>query len=109
MFQRRERHSNLAIETSAAAPALAFGVLPERHQVHFISDVVEQPDLSKINSSYQGNGQGQPPCNLGMMRALLSALNCLGVPSSLQIVRKTHEDVAFRVIAANRRPDHGLI
>jgi transposase len=83
--------------------------LPEGHLAHFILDVVEQLDLSKIYASYKGDGRGQPPYEPGMMTALLFYAYCTGVPSSRQIEKKTHEDVAFRVIAANRHPDHDSI
>lgn len=83
--------------------------LPKGHLVHFILDVVEQLDLSKIYASYQGDGRGQPPYEPGMMTALLLYAYCTGVPSSRQIEKKTIEDVAFRVIAANRHPDHDSI
>ena len=83
--------------------------LPEGHLAHFILDMVEQLDLSKIYASYQGNGRGQPPYDPGMMTALLFYAYCTGVPSSRQIEKKTYEDVAFRVIAANRQPDHDSI
>ncbi len=83
--------------------------LPEGHLVHFILDLVEQLDLSKIYASYQGNGRGQPPYEPRMMTALLFYAYCTGVPSSRQIEKKTFEDVAFRVIAANRHPDHDSI
>ena len=83
--------------------------LPEGHLAHFILDVVEQLDLSKIYASYKGDGRGQPPYEPGMMTALLFYAYCTGVPSSRQIEKRTHEDVAFRVIAANRHPDHDSI
>jgi transposase len=83
--------------------------LPEGHLVHFILDVVEQLDLSNIYASYKGDGRGQPPYEPGMMTALLFYAYCTGVPSSRQIEKRTHEDVAFRVIAANRHPDHDSI
>jgi transposase len=83
--------------------------LPEGHLAHFILDVVEQLDLSKIYASYKGDGRGQPPYEPGMMTALLFYAYCTGVPSSRQIEKKTFEDVAFRVIAANRHPDHDSI
>jgi len=83
--------------------------LPVGHLAHFILDVVEQLDLSKIYASYQGNGRGQPPYEPRMMTALLFYAYCTGVPSSRQIEKKTFEDVAFRVIAANRHPDHDSI
>lgn len=83
--------------------------LPEGHLVHFILDVVEQLDLLELYSSYKGDGRGQPPYDPGMMTAPLFYAYCTGVPSSRQIEKRTHEDVAFRVIAANRHPDHDSI
>jgi transposase len=83
--------------------------LPKGHLVYFLLDVVERLDLSKIYASYQGDGRGQPPYEPRMMTALLLYAYCTGVPSSRQIEKKTQEDVAFRVIAANRHPDHDSI
>lgn len=82
--------------------------LPEGHLVHFIIDVVEQVDLSDIYSSYDKN-TGQPPYDPTMMTALLLYAYCVGVPSSRQIEKRTYEDVAFRMITANRHPDHDSI
>ncbi len=76
--------------------------LPKGHLVYFILDVVERLDLSKIYAIYnKGDGRGQPPYEPRMMTALLFYAYCTGVPSSRQIEKRTHEDVAFRVIAAN--------
>ena len=83
--------------------------LPKGHLAYFLLDVVEQLDLSNIYASYQGDGRGQPPYEPGMMSALLLYAYCTGVPSSRQIEKKTYEDVPFRVIAANRHPDHDSI
>lgn len=83
--------------------------LPEGHLAHFIMDVVEQLDLSSIHASYGGDGRGQPPYDPKMMVCLLIYAYCTGTPSSRQIEKRTHEDVAFRVIAANRHPDHDSI
>jgi transposase len=81
--------------------------LPEGHLAHFIMDV--EMDLSAIYSSYEGDGRGHPPYDPRMMTALLFYGYCTGVPSSRQIEKRTYEDVAFRVIAANRHPDHDSI
>jgi len=83
--------------------------LPQGHLANFILDVVEQLDLSAIYSSYQGDGRGQPPYEPRMMTALLFYAYCTGVPSSRQIEKRTYEDVAFRVIAANMHPDHDSV
>lgn len=83
--------------------------VPEGHLSLFILDLVEQLDLTSIYASYKGDGRGQPPYDPAMMTALLFYAYCTGVPSSRQIEKRTHEDVAFRVIAANRQPDHDSI
>ena len=44
-----------------------------------------------------------------MMVALLLYGYCVGVPSSRKIEKKTHEDIAFRVIAGGAQPDHSSI
>jgi len=83
--------------------------LPPDHLAYFLLDVVAQLDLSEIYASYGGDGRGQPPYEPAMMTALLLYAYCRGVPSSRRIERATSEDVAFRVIAANQRPDHDSI
>ena len=83
--------------------------LPEGHLAHLIVDVVEQLDLTAIYKSHQGDGRGQPPYDPRMMTALLLYAYCVGVPSSRQIEKRTYEDVAFRVLAANQHPDHDSI
>lgn len=83
--------------------------LPEGHLAYFIVDMVEQLDLSSIYNSYGGNGRGQPPYDPAMMVSLLLYAYCTGVASSRQIQKRTYEDVAFRMIAANRHPDHDSI
>ena len=39
-----------------------------------------------------------------MVKVLLYGY-CIGVPSSRRIPRRLHEDIAFRVLAANNTPD----
>jgi len=82
--------------------------LPEDHLAFFVSDVVDQLDLSSITSYYNSN-RGQPPFNPAMMTKLIVYAYCIGVPSSRKIEEKTHTDVAFRVLAANQHPDHDTI
>lgn len=83
------------------------GWLPEGHLALFISDVVDELDLSAIVASYQrGDGRGQPPYHPAMMVKLLLYAYCTGKPSSRKIERATYEDVAFRVLAADQHPDH---
>ena len=83
--------------------------LDEGHLAYFVIDVVDRLDLSEVYASYGGDGRGQPPYEPSMMVALLIYAYCVGLPSSRRIEKAAREDVAFRVIAANQRPDHDSI
>ena len=83
--------------------------LPDDHLSYFISDLIDQLDLSAIYKSYDGSLGGQPPYHPLMMTKLLFYGYCVGVPSSRKIEKKTYEDIAFRVIAAGEHPDHETI
>jgi transposase len=83
--------------------------LPEGHLARFILDLVKELDLTKIYAHYERELRGYPPHHPLMMVALLLYGYCVGVPSSRKIERKTHEDVAFRVIAGGEHPDHTRI
>lgn len=81
--------------------------LPENHLALFISDVVDELDLSAIVGAYEdGDGRGQPPYHPALMVKLLLYAYCVGKPSSRKIERATYEEVAFRVLAADQHPDH---
>jgi transposase len=81
--------------------------LPEGHLALFISDVVEELDLSVIFQAYEaGDGRGQPPYHPALMVKLLVYAYCTGQPSSRKIERATYEDLACRVLAADQHPDH---
>jgi len=84
--------------------------LPDDHLALFISDVVDELDLSVIYAAYEmGDGRGQPPYHPAMMVKLLLYAYCTGRPSSRKIERATHEDVAVRVLAGDQHPDHDSI
>jgi transposase len=81
--------------------------LPDGDLALFISDVVDELDLSAIYNAYaQGDRRGQPPYHPAMMVKLLLYGYCLGMPSSRKIEHATYRDVAFRVLAADQHPDH---
>ena len=81
--------------------------LPEGDLALFISDVVEELDLSAITQAYEtSDGRGQPPYHPALMVKLLLYGYCVGIPSSRKIERATYRDVAFRVLAADQHPDH---
>ena len=83
--------------------------LPEDHLAYFISDVVDQLDLSEITDRYERERRGGPPYNPRMMVKVLLYAYCVGVPSSRRMARRLHEDIAFRVLAANNTPDFRTI
>ena len=90
-------------------PAALQEWLPEDHLVYFISDVVDQLDLSEITARYEGERRGGPPYHPRMMVKVLLYAYCVGVPSSRRIAQRLHEDIAFRVLAANNTPDFRTI
>jgi hypothetical protein len=79
------------------------------HLAWFVLEVVERLDLHAIYGHYRADGSGRPAHEPGMMVALLVYAYCVGERSSRRIERRCVEDVAFRVIAANRAPDHTTI
>ena len=76
------------------------------HLAWFVIDTIEALDLSAVRGVYREDGQGRPAHDPAMMCALLVYAYAVGERSSRQIERRCREDVAFRVIAANRAPDH---
>src|SRR5881397_2784345 len=83
--------------------------LPENHLAHFVSDVVDQLDLSAIESVYEREERGQPPYHPGMMTRILLYGYCVGVFSSRRMQKKLVEDVGFRMLAAGNEPDFRTI
>jgi len=83
--------------------------LPKDHLAYFVSDVVDQLDLSGIESAYEAEDRGQPPYHPRMMTKILIYGYCVGVFSSRRIQKKLTEDVGFRVLAAGNEPDFRTI
>ena len=83
--------------------------LPEDHLVFFLDDVVDRLDLSPITQPYEVEKRGYPPYHPVMMVKVLLYAYCTGVFSSRRIMRRLHEDGAFRVISGNNQPDFRTI
>ena len=83
--------------------------LGENHLAHFVSDVVDQLDLRAMESTYETEERGQPPCHPQMMTKILLYGYCVRVFSSRQIQKKLVEDVGFRMLAAGNEPDYRTI
>ena len=82
--------------------------LPEDHPVHFVSEVVENFDLSAIYNSYR-EAWGMPPYEPKMMVKVLIYSITKGILSSRKIERALHEDVGMRVLSGDQQPDHWTI
>ena len=83
--------------------------LPEKHLAYFVSDVVDNLDLSAMDAVYGSEKRGQPPYDPLMMTKVLVYGYCVGVFSSRRIERRLVEDIAFRVLAADNQPNFRTI
>jgi transposase len=83
--------------------------LPENHLVYFVSDVVDELDLSAMYAVYEKEKRGQPPYDPRLMTKLLVYGYCTGVFSSRRIQKRLQEDIPFKVLAAGNEPDFRTI
>ena len=83
--------------------------LPESHLAWCVVDAVGELDLASFYAAYRADGWGRAAHEPAMMVALLLYAYAIGERSSRRIERHCEHDVAFRVIAANRVPDHATI
>ena len=90
-------------------PAALQEWLPDDHLAYFISDVVDQLDMSEVTARYERERRGGPPYHPRMMVKVLLYGYCVGVAFSRRIAQRLHEDIAFRVLAANNTPDFRTI
>jgi len=79
--------------------------LPEKHLAYFISDVVDDFNLTEIFLKHEKDHRGQPPYHPRMMVKILLYAYCTGVCSSRKISRMIKENIAFRYLAAGNYPD----
>lgn len=84
--------------------------LPEGHLANFILEVVGELELGELMQAYaKKTDRGRAGYDPRMLLGLILYGYCTGVRSSRQIERRTHEEVAYRVLAGNRHPDHDTI
>jgi transposase len=81
--------------------------LPEQHLARFIVDIVDQLDLSKLESCYGGGGK--QPYHPALLLAMMFYGYATGVFSSRKLEQASHDSVAFRFITADSHPDHDTI
>jgi transposase len=83
--------------------------LPEDHLAWFIVEAVEDMDLEAFYADYRADGHGAAAYEPSMMVALVLYAYATKQRSSRAIECHCRQDVAYRVIAANRVPDHATI
>jgi transposase len=83
--------------------------LPEGHLAYFVSDLIDQLDLSAITAVYEAEARGDPLYHPVMLTKVLVYGYCVGVFSSRRIQRRLLEDIPFRVLAAGNAPDFRTI
>ena len=83
--------------------------LPEDHLAWFVLEAVEEMDLAAFYADYRADGHGRAAYEPSMMVALVLYAYATKQRSSRGIERHCRQDVAYRVICANRVPDHATI
>ncbi|MBE2321067.1 transposase [Solirubrobacter sp. CPCC 204708] len=83
--------------------------LPDDHFAWFVLDAVESMDLDAFYAVYRADGRARPAFDPAMMVALILYAYARGTRSSRAIERACIEDIAYRVIAAQRKPDHATV
>lgn len=83
--------------------------LPAGHLAWFVIETVEGLDLDQIYAGYRSDGHGRAAHEPRMMTTLLLYAYATNTRSSRAIERACETDIAFRVISANRQPDHATL
>jgi len=84
--------------------------LPEKHLAFFISEVVDEMNLSAFFQRHEeSDPRGNAPFHPAMMLKILIYAYATGTFSSRRIAQKIEEDVAFRVLAAGNFPQHRTV
>ena len=83
--------------------------LPGDHLAWFVLETVQQLDLSDFYADYRADGHGRAAYDPSMMVSLVLFAYSTAQRSSRGIERHCRQDIAYRVITANRVPDHATI
>jgi transposase len=98
-----------APEQSILLPPSPRDWLPEGHLAYFISDTVDNLDLSAFYEPYEGDGRRNSPFDPRMMVKILLYGYATGTFSSRKLAKKLHEDVAFRFLSGENFPAHRTV
>ena len=83
--------------------------LPDGHLAWFVLEAVAGMDLSEFYGAYRRDGVGRRAYDPAMVVAVLLYGYSRGVRSARAIERACVEDVAFKMIAMMKTPDHATI
>ena len=83
--------------------------LSDDHLAFFVLDVVAELDVGPFLRAHRLDGRGGAVYDPAMMLSVLLYAYCTGERSSRRIERRLVEDVAYRVVAVNQRPDHATL
>jgi len=83
--------------------------LPAGHLVYFISDTVDELDLSELDAAHRSSGKGNLAYHPALLLKLLIYGYATGVFSSRKIAQACETDIAFRLLAAGDAPGHRTI
>jgi transposase len=83
--------------------------LPEDHLAWFVIEAVEEMELDEFYADYREDGHGRAAYEPSMMVALVLYAYATKQRSSRAIERHCRQDIGYRVISANRVPDHATI
>ena len=83
--------------------------LSEDHLARYVSDLIDNLDITPIMAHYEDQERGQPPYHPAMMTKVLVYGYCVGVRSSRKLEQAIQDQVAFRFLSAGNLPDHWTI
>ena len=75
--------------------------LPEDHLAYFVSDLVDELNLTPFLATYGGVTRGTAPYHPQLLVKVLLYAYAVGIPASRQIAQKLEADVAFRVLGVS--------
>lgn len=70
---------------------------------------MEELNLAPILATYGSVTRGTSPYHPQLLVKVLLYAYTVGIPAARRIARKLEEEVAFRVLAANQRPDFRIL
>jgi transposase len=83
--------------------------VPADHLAWFVIESVDRLDLEPFYADYRADGHGRAAYEPSVMVSLMLYAYSTNVRSSRAIERHCRQDIAYRVIAGNRVPDHATI